>query len=299
MKTSIITFLALISELCLALEPTAVTNAAQDIVENVLGAEHSCFEFMKGTVQRNEWTPEDCSEILLLAEQLLRGSTNQFDIYRRKNAITLLGQMGEANALPTLLELMRSEQDEEWKSRFGESFLQIGLLHPNQLVALKEEIARNSAKGGSFPRNIYDRANFILKYDVLPVARHKNLLRFLLDQTAVEQGERAMLDEILCREVPKWRASPQRLANAEKMIREHSDDAGAVAFFESVKADVLSAAETARRQNPDDGTPDSPTNAQNQNADTPANDADPWASLLDNLPKKKPWTPPDGSVPAS
>ncbi len=108
-----------------------------------------------------------------------------------------------------------------------------------------------------------------------------------------------MLDEILCREVPKWRASPQRLANAEKMIREHSDDAGAVAFFESVKADVLSAAETARRQNPDDGTPDSPTNAQNQNADTPANDADPWASLLDNLPKKKPWTPPDGSVPAS
>ncbi len=31
----------------------------------------------------------------------------------------------------------------------------------------------------------------------------RNLLRFLLNQTAVEQGERAMLDKILCRKEPK------------------------------------------------------------------------------------------------
>ncbi len=298
MKTPIIAFTALSTHLCLALEPSAVTNAAQGIADNVLGAEHSCFEFMRAAAQHNAWTPEDCSEILLLAEQSLRGSANPFDIYRRKNAVTLLGQMGDTNALPALLELMRTEQDEEWKSLFGESFLQIGLSHSGQLDPLKAEIARTPTGERSFVKNIYDRADFILRYDALSILGHRNLLRFLLDQTAVEQGERAMLDEILCREVPKWRASPQRLANAERMIREHSDNAGAVSFFEGVRADALSAAASAREQDPDELSPDAPANSPDQGGDS-KDDADPWADVLDDLPEKQPWTPPDGMVPAS
>ena len=121
---------------------------------------------------------------------------------------------------------------------------------------------------------------------------------FLLKQVSDDSPLRAEIDSILCREVPKWRASPQRLANAERMIREHSNDTGAVSFFEGVRADALSAGASAREQNPDGRFSGSPADSP-QKGDDSDDASDPWADLLDDLPEKQPWIPPDGMVPAS
>ena len=128
-----------------------------------------------------------------------------------------------------------------------------------------------------------------------------SLVRFLLNRTIVDAQLFDMLDEILCREVPKWRASPQRAENAAKMIREHPNDARLVAFFETVRTNALESARTAL---PSENANDDPatTNQSTRTSSSPAvaispADSGPWADLLDDLPKKKPWTPPPGYEP--
>lgn len=290
--------LFLATHVCLALEPQALTNAVNGVIE-FLGAMHGCDKFMKGAIEYNGWSSRDCAEILESAELTLRGSSISDSSYRRQNAISLLGQFGGTNAISHLVSIM--QQDEGvFKFYAGQGYLRIAAEHPfsDWEVPLKEEILRSPSCGGSFSWSIYKQCSDDLKFAGPSEVYRHNLLRFLLDQTAVEQGERAMLDEILCREVPKWRASPQRLANAERMIREHSNDAGAVSFFEGVRADALSAGALAREQNPDGRSSGTPADSPNQGGNT-KDAADPWADLLDDLPEKQPWTPPDGMVPAS
>ena len=111
-----------------------------------------------------------------------------------------------------------------------------------------------------------------------------------------------MLDEILCREIPKWRASPQRAENAAKMIREHPNDARLVSYFETVRTNAL---ESARATVPTEqcaSTPPPDSTNRVSEAGAPAVPdgaaaSDPWAGLLDDLPEKKPWTPPPGYEP--
>lgn len=133
--------------------------------------------------------------------------------------------------------------------------------------------------------------------------RQKKLLRFLLDQAAADPGEGDYLDAILCREVPKWRASQQRAENATKMIREHPDDARLVAFFETVRTNALESARATVPTERRDSTPPPVSTNRVSEAGAPAVQdgaaaaSDPWAGLLDDLPEKKPWTPPPGHEP--
>lgn len=280
-----------------ALEPAAVTNAANDLLANALGAEHACFEFVTGAVEHNEWTPEESAEILLLAERSMHGSTNSFDVYRRNNAISMLGAVGGTNALPALVSIFQNKNESDWtKLLAGNSFLQIVALrsdvaHENILQPLKDEIRASPASGTSFACTLYRWTGNNLEYAGPSESYRRNLLRFLLDQISAERGEAAMLDEILCREIPKWRASLQRAENAAKMIREYPDDGRLVAFFESVRTNALASARTILLPNHAGADAPASTN-QNTRVSVPSTDSDPWADLLADLPEKEPWTPP-------
>ena len=93
-------------------------------------------------------------------------------------------------------------------------------------------LARLQAIVGTIPtenwarQEVYQTIATHLQYAGPLSSNQISLVRFLLNRTIVDAQLFDMLDEILCREVPKWRASPQRAENAAKMIREHPDDAG-------------------------------------------------------------------------
>ena len=295
MNKLIVSVFAICASPGLAMEPAAVTNAANFLLESALGAEHACFQFTKGAVESNGWTPEECSDILLLAERTLRNSTNEFDVYRRRNAVGMIGDFGGTNALQELSVLMRST-DDRLGALAGEAFLHVARANPALLSPLKAEMARSSRGDRLFVQSIYDRVDFDLTYGGPSPDLQRNLVRFLLDQVVVEQGERAALDELLCREVPKWRASPQRAENAAKMIREHPDDAQLVSFFETVRTNTLEAAGTTLADG--EGASSPPLAVTNRGSSSGTNaESDPWAGLLDDLPEKKPWVRPSGSEP--
>lgn len=290
MKKIAFLILSLLTNACCALEPQARTNAVDYILENVLGALHGCNDAMVGAVSRNGWTTADCAEILAAAERTLQASTDQGSGYRRQNAVSLLWEFGGTNSIPHLLFLMHHEAGSV-KELAGEGYFRVAASNPfpGWEAPVREEIARSPVRAGSFAWSMYDFTAFELEYAGPSTVYHRNLLRFLLNQATVERGECAMLDEILCREVPKWRASPQRAENAAKMIREHPDDARLVAFFETVRTNAL---ESARTAHPAEESTSAPRSSSDGGA------SDPWADLLDDLPEKKPWTPPEDEVPA-
>ena len=288
MKTNAFLVLILMANAGRALEPPALTNAVDYVLANVLGSLHACNEIMEGAIERHGWTQKDCSDILVAAERALKASGQPGDSYRRQNAVSLLGRHGGTNAIPDLVFIMRNE-GEIFKEYAGRGYLRIAASNPfpEWETPLREEIARSPAHAGSFAWTIYDSVSLELEYGGPSLAYQRNLLRFLLGQAAVERAECAMLDEILCREVPRWRASPQRAENAARIIRDHPNDARLVSFFETVRTNALESAWAASRASPDA----TPAPAR----DVPANAAsDPWADLLSDLPEKKLWTPPPG-----
>ena len=291
------TFLLWLPVVGLGMEPTALTNAVLTILPEVLGAEDGCHELMGCAVTANKWTPDDCSAILLCAQSLLKGSDDRVDAYRRENAIVLLSEFGSTNALDGLSELITTESGMV-RELAGNSFLLLTRAAPSKMPVLKAAMNKSSSGPTDFTPSLYRRIDNYLIYPDGDSSFQRNLLHLVLERVAEDISSGPYLDEILCREVPKWRASPQRLANAERMIREHSNDTGAVSFFEGVRADALSAGASAREQNPDGRFSGTPADSSNQGDDS-KDAADPWADLLDDLPEKQPWVPPDGMVPAS
>ena len=91
------------------MDPVALTNAVRTILPDILGAEHGCHEFMEYAATANKWTPEDCSSLLLLAQEMLKNSPDGTDVYRRENAIVLLAEFGSTNALDGLSGLIETE----------------------------------------------------------------------------------------------------------------------------------------------------------------------------------------------
>lgn len=285
MKSSpLSTIVFLIATNLLAMDPVALTNAAVYVKKRGLESEHASFDVMSDEAHRNGWTDQDCTEVLLLAYDLCRNSTDEYEKGCGQHAVSLLGEFGGTNAIPALLSIMRTGERND-KRLAGQGYLRIAVANPfpGWESPLRHEIASSPFCAGSFAWNMYNLAAFDLKYGGLSNRVHRTLLRFLLDQTVVERAECAQLDEILCREVPKWRASPQRAENAARMIREHPDDARLVAFFETVRTNALESARAESRASPDASTTRAvPTDAE----------SDPWADLLSDLPEKKPWTPP-------
>ena len=163
-------------------------------------------------------------------------------------------------------------------------------------LARLEEIADTIPTENWARQEVYQTIATHLQYAGPSSSNQLSLVRFLLNRTIVDAQLFDMLDEILCREVPKWRASPQRAENAAKMIREHPDDTSLVTFFETVRTNALESARAALPSERADADSPATTN-QMTRASAPPSDSDPWAGLLDDLPGTKPWTPPPGAEP--
>ena len=295
MKTQSIVLLLILgsptSVFCL--EPVALTNAVRSILPEVLGAEHGCYEFMGYAAESNGWTSDECSEILLCAQSMLKDSSDEFAACRRENAIGLLSDFGSTNALDGLTELIASENG-TIRETAAHSFLVLTKAAPSAMQVIKEAMDRSSDGELSFSACVYRQIDSHLLYPDGDSTFRRNLLRLVLERVAVDNFSYRHLDEILCREVPKWQASPQRAENTAKMIREHPDDARLVSFFETVRTNALESARTALP--PERADADSPaTTNQMTRASAPPSDSAPWAGLLDDLPEKKPWTPPPGA----
>ena len=165
-----------------------------------------------------------------------------------------------------------------------------------------EAIMDQDTFGMSERREVYDTVSAHLQGGFPPLDRQRRLLRFLLHRSSQELFCPDTLDEILCREIPKWRGSSQRAENAARMIREHPDSARLVAFFQTVRTNVIESARTAPF--PDHGDDRAPA-ATNRTAfvspppvaGNPSAGSDPWDNLLDNLPERKPGTPSPDSEP--
>ena len=68
--------------------------------------------------------------------------------------------------------------------------------------------------------------------DFTPESR-QDLVDYLVERAGEDVRNAALVDEILCGAVPAWKDSPQRLANAERMLRLHPD-AGSRSVFAGV-----------------------------------------------------------------
>lgn len=298
MKHSLPLVLSIVPVVCMAMDAKSFTQATNTVLEHVLGASHDSSLFMQTEVERHGWTPSDCAEILRTSAQSLAGSTDLFDLQRRENAIGMLGKFGGVDALPELIRLVETEHDTtQYFAAF--SLIEASKADPEAMASVARVMSRPSTQSPPFSFYVITLVNDILT-DGGPVKTYQeNLLRILLNRVSNETRDCSRLDEILCREVPKWRASPQRAANAAKMIREHPDDARLVSFFENVRSNALASAQAALSTNQFASATASPTNnvpagglSSKGSGDVPP--ADPWADLLDDLPEKKRWTPPEG-----
>lgn len=200
------------------------------------------------------------------------------------------------------LERLLADENEPERRTAAYSLTRMSLGDSSRLARL-QEIADTIPTENWERQEVYQTIATHLQYAGPSSSNQLLLVRFLLDRTIVDAQLFDMLDEILCREVPKWRASPQRAENAAKMIREHPDDARLVAFFETVRTNALESARATVPTERRDSTPPPVSTNRVSEAGAPAVQdgaaaaSDPWAGLLDDLPEKKPWTPPPGYEP--
>ena len=200
------------------------------------------------------------------------------------------------------LERLLADENEPERRTAAYSLTRMSLGDSSRLARL-QEIADTIPTENWERQEVYQTIATHLQYAGPSSSNQLSLVRFLLDRTIVDAQLFDMLDEILCREVPKWRASRQRAENATKMIREHPDDARLVAFFETVRTNALESARATVPTERRDSTPPPVSTNRVSEAGAPAVQdgaaaaSDPWAGLLDDLPEKKPWTPPPGYEP--
>jgi hypothetical protein len=202
----------------------------------------------------------------------------------------------------SVLESLVLDRSERERRAAASTLAKLALQNKSVLNRLKR-IMDDIPTGEWERQSVYQTISARLQYGGPPSDQQLSLDRFLLERASVDTQLFDMLDEILCREVPKWRASRQRAENATKMIREHPDDARLVAFFETVRTNALESARMAVPSERRDSAPPPVSTNRVSEAGAPAAPngnaavSDPWAGLLDDLPEKKPWTPPPGYEP--
>lgn len=253
---------------------------------------------------RNEKGLTDFEAFLALESFIdgLAGSDNEQDRDDRFQAIGCLRDYPCESAI-SYLQTIANDKDARCRRTAAATLARIAIDDPRRLQDLQAAIASNAVSGIVGLEAVYKTISAHLEYGGPNNQKQVQLLRFILDRATQEILLSSMIDEILCREVPKWRASPQRAENAAKMIREHPDDARLVAFFETVRTNALESARAAIPAERSGSVPAETVTNVVSDAGVPATTSgvvsvpDPWADLLDDLPEKKPWVPPPGWEP--
>ena len=297
-KTFPTLLLSLLSVFATAEYPSSLSEDELAELDDLLLDRHSPFsQFQTFVRDRQLSDPEALEGLRFFIEEPQAGSA-EIASSKRGKAIWCIRGLHSPEAFDYAERLLETE-DEKWPPAIV--FREMAFQDESRLPRLFRMMDNSSEP--LFRFWIYNSIGDELQTTVPEKKRQALLVRFLLDRSLVETRDASQLDAILCREVPKWRASPQRAENAAKMIREHPNDVRLVAFFETVRTNALEAARaTVPTERRDSASPPVSTNrvseagapaAPNGNAAA----SDPWAGLLDDLPEKKPWTPPPGHEP--
>ena len=193
--------------------------------------------------------------------------------YALTRAVSAVGAFAPSNALPFARSLLRSGDSRILFSASGAYWSLV-----EQDLSLLSDM--DELLSGSFPGRdeaayfLYEkRVGSHLRWGGPDADARRALSRFLLERTATERSQFAVLDEILCEEVPRWRGSALRLARAERLADARPGDAAAAALAASVRADAAAGADAAR---------------------PPAGSVESVDDLLLDLPDREPWRPAPG-----
>ena len=212
-----------------ALDGPGLTNGVW-AVWRVLGFEGHQREAMRGLVDRNGWTPDDCTEILLSLEESIRPlRTDHWNSFLHEVTFSLMSEFATTNALPALAELF---WDETMPGPFGpgRAYVRIGRCAPEFREPLIRRIDTPADDKDLFAYRAYEEVRSCLQRRDYTPRNRQDLVDFLVRRAGEDVRNAGHVDEILCEQVPAWKGSPQRLANAERMLRLHPDAASRSVF---------------------------------------------------------------------
>ncbi len=279
-------------------DPAFYSQGIRNALTSIHDKNDFVYEYLKNDCSLSD--EEAVSALKHLVDELA-GKDSPEDRSDRFQAICCMGDYPSDVAVSVLESLVLDRSERERRAA-ASTLAKLALQNKSVLNRLKR-IMDDIPTGEWERQSVYQTISARLQYGGPPSDQQLSLDRFLLERASVDTQLFDMLDEILCREVPKWRASRQRAENATKMIREHPDDARLVAFFETVRTNALESARMAVPSERRDSAPPPVSTNRVSEAGAPAAPngnaavSDPWAGLLDDLPEKKPWTPPPGYEP--
>ncbi len=277
-------------DVTIAEDPSFYSQGIRTALTSIHDKNDFVYEYLKTDCKLSD--EEAVSALKQLVDELA-GKDSPEDRSDRFQAICCISDY-PSDAAVSVLESIVLDKSEIERRAAASALTKLALQDQSVLCRLKR-IMDDIPAGGWERQTVYQTVSAKLQYGGPSADRQLLLAHFLLERSVVETVAFDMLDEILCREVPKWRASPQRAENAAKMVREHPDDARLVSFFENVRTNALQAAGVAFADGPGAVPPPA---ADNRGSSSGTNaEVDPWAGLLDDLPEKKPWVRPSGSEP--
>ena len=279
-------------------DPAFYSQGIRNALTSIHDKHSFVYEYLKNDCSLSD--EEAVSALKHLVDELA-GKDSPEDRSDRFQAICCLSDYPSDVAV-SILESLVLDTSERERRAAASTLAKLALQNKSVLNRLKR-IMDDIPTGEWERQSVYQTISARLQYGGPSSDQQLSLDRFLLERASVDTQLFDMLDEILCREVPKWRASPQRAENAAKMVREHPNDARLVSFFETVRTNALESARATVPTERRDSTPPPVSTNRVSEAGAPAVQdgaaaaSDPWAGLLDDLPEKKPWTPPPGYEP--
>ena len=212
-----------------ALDGPALTNGVW-AVWRILGAQGDQDEYMRDLVGRNGWTPDDCTDILLSLEASLRPRRTDYgSSFIHEVTFSLMAEFASTNALPALAELL---WDETMPDHFGPrtAYVRISRCAPEFWPPLIRRLDATVGTNDLFAYYCYEDVRWTLQWWPYPAEQRQNFVDFLVRRAGEDVRNAGLVDEILRERVPAWQDSPQRLENAERMLRLHPEAASRSVF---------------------------------------------------------------------
>ena len=229
MKKAILSFCILHFAFCIS---TALARSPEQIAQDlliltnetgILRLEHpwdrqDAFRAMLGGGMK----PDELSALLVSAAEALSKSKGVLDADARRFAVSALGEFGTTNALP-FLERTMGGGDRFWSIAAMWAAVNLSDREPLALQRISSVLSDGRAGDASFHREVYSRIAVSFDYGRPSAASRKALCDFLVGLTAFETVAANDLDDLLCKVVPEFRESQERLRMAARLARAERD----------------------------------------------------------------------------
>ena len=122
--------------------------------------------------------------------------------------------------------------DESMPEHFGPrmAYVRISRCAPEFWPPLIRRLDATVGTNDLFAYYCYEDVRWTLQWWPYPPEERQHFVDFLVRRAGEDVRNAGLVDEILRERVPAWQVSPQRLANAERMLRLHPDAASRSVF---------------------------------------------------------------------